>query len=230
MDLTQSKPCIINCGVGGWYASGSERLERSLVYNGYAGDMIFWRDEYPPNCPPHNENPYAFKIAAFKEAFRRGYKIVCWLDCSFWAIKNPMPIMDIIVDKGIFGFRSGYSCGQTCPDNLLSAVGLSRDEAMDIPETATGIVGINIDNPDGRKVFDYWESFCESGLFKNSRVHDVNDSADPRFLFGRQDQSAFSMAMYKAVVQFRYEDYVTYYDHKNPLKNTDKAYFFIGGI
>lgn len=230
MDLTQSKPVFICTGVNGWYAAGVDRLEKSLVYHGSSADFLFWKGEYPPNSPSHNDNPYAFKIYGFKEAIRRGYKVMIHLDASFWAIRNPDPIFDIVNEKGIFGFRSGYSCGQTCPDNLLSAVGLSRDEAMDIPETATGIVGINIDNPDGRKVFDYWESFCESGLFKNSRVHDVNDSADPRFLFGRQDQSAFSMAMYKAGVQFRYEDYVTYYDHKNPLKNTDKAFFFIGGI
>lgn len=230
MDMTQNKPCIINAGVGGWYKAGSERLERSLIYNGYAGDMMFWRDEYPPGCPSHNDNPYAIKIYAFKEAFNRGYKVVCWLDCSFWAIKNPHPIFDIISEKGNFAFRSGYNCAQTCSDALLSAVDVSRDEAEQIPETATGIVGINIDNPEGRMVFDLWSAYCDAGLFKNSRTHSLNDSHDPRFLFGRQDQSAYSMALHKAGVKFLYEDFVSYYDHSNPLKNSEKAYFFIGGL
>ena len=230
MDLTGVKPLIINAGVGGWYKAGSERLERSLLYHGYSGDMLFWRDEYPPNCPPHNENPYAIKIYAFREAFKRGYKVVMWLDCSFWAIKNPMPIFDIINEHGNFAFRSGYNCAQTVPDNLLAAVGISRDEAEQIPETATGIVGINIDNPEGKKVFEYWEDFCDAGFFKNNRSHDLNDSKDPRFLHARQDQSAYSMALYKAGVSFNYLDYVSYYEHSNPLKNSDKAYFFIGGI
>ena len=230
MDLTGIKPVIISCGVGGWYAAGIDRMERSLIYHGYGGDMLFWRDEYPEGCPPHNENPYAFKIYAFREAFKRGYKIVVWLDCSFWAIKNPMPILDIINEHGLFAFRSGYNCAETCPDNLLYDVGITRDVAEQIPETATGIVGINIDNPNGKKVFEYWEDFCERGLFINSRVHNSNESADPRFKFGRQDQSAFSMALYKAGVEFNYVDYVSYYDHSNPLKNSDKAYFFIGGL
>jgi len=230
MDLTGTKPCIINCGIGGWYAAGSERLEKSLVFNGYAGDSIFWRDELPPNCPSHNDNPYAFKIYAFREAFRRGYKVVCWLDCSFWAIQNPMPIFDIINEHGVFAFRSGYNCAETCPDNLLSAVGISRDEAEQIPETATGIVGINIDNPNGKKVFQYWEEMCDAGLFKNSRGHNPNESADPRFKFGRQDQSAFSMALYKAGVEFNYIDYVSYYNGGNPGMDAKKCIFFIGGI
>lgn len=230
MDLTQTKPCIINVGVGGWYAAGSERLERSLIFNGYAGDMIFWRDSYPPNCPSHEENPYAFKIAAFREAFRRGYKVVCWLDCSFWAIQNPMKIFDIIVDNGNFAFRSGYNCAQTCTDVLLDYVGLSRNEAENIPETATGIVGINIDNPDGKRVFDYWAEMCDTGLFKNSRSHNPLESADPRFLHARQDQSAYSMALWKAGVSFLYEDFVAYYNNGKPGYNPDKCVYFIESL
>ena len=230
MDLTTNKPVIINAGVGGWYRAGSERLERSLLYHGYAGDMIFWRDEYPEGCPPHSENPYAIKIYAFREAIKRGYNIIMWLDCSFWALKNPMPIFDIIVDSGNFAFRSGYNCAQTCSDKLLEDVGITRDKAWGLPETATGIVGININNPDGKLVFDYWADFCDRGLFKNNRVHDLNDSKDPRFIHGRQDQSAYSMALYKANVNFLYEDYVAYYNGGNPGYNQERCYFFIGGI
>jgi hypothetical protein len=227
MDLTNSKPCIISCGVDGWYKAGVERLERSLIFNGYAGDMLLWKDDYPPHSPSHAENPYAFKIYAFEEAIRRNGKIICWLDASFWAIKNPMLIMDIIVDRGVFAFRSGYNCAQTCPDNLLSVAGISRDEAEQIPETATGIVGLNIDNPDGKAVFETWKEYCKAGLFKNSRTHNSLESADPRYLHGRQDQSAFSMALYKNNVNFLYQDYVAYY---NTNYNPEKCYFFIGGL
>lgn len=231
MDLTGThKPLIINCSVGGWYSAGSQRLERSLIYHGYAGDMMFWCDEYPPGCPSHNENPYAFKVYAFREAFRLGYKIVCWLDCSFWAIKNPMPIFDVINDSGVFAFRSGYNCANTCPDNLLSAVGISRDEAEGLPEIATGIVGLNIDNPDGKKVFETWGNYCDAGLFINSRNHNQLESSDQRFLHGRQDQSAFSMAVHVNEIKFDYQDYVAYYNSGNPGYNPDKCYFFIGGL
>lgn len=231
MDLTGThKPCIICAGIGGWYSAGIDRLEKSLNFHGYPGDAIFWRNEYPPHCPTHQENPYAFKIAAFREAYRRGYRQVMWLDCSMWAIQNPMPIFDIIVDKGVFAFRSGYNCAQTCPDNLLQEINITRDAAEQIPETATGIVGINFDNPDGAAVFDIWADLCDRGFFINSRTHNPNESADPRFLFGRQDQSAFSMALYKAEVSFLYEDYVSYYNNGKPGYNPEKCIFFINSL
>ena len=87
-----------------------------------------------------------------------------------------------------------------------------------------------MDNPDAQKVFEYWADFCDRGLFRNSRTHNPLESADPRYLHGRQDQVAFSMALYKAGVDFNYIDYVSYYDFNNPTKNADKAYFFIGGL
>lgn len=230
MDLTGIKPVIISVGVGSWYAAGIDRLERSLVLHGYAGDLIFWRNEYPPHSPTHEENPYAFKIYAFREAIRRGYTRIMWLDCSFWNIRNCMPIFDIINEFGNFGFRSGYNCAETCPDNLLAFTRITRDEAEAIPETATGIIGINYENPEGKSVFDYWAELCDMGYFRNSRTHNPMESADLRYKHGRQDQSAYNMALYKAGVRYSYEDYVAYYNSGNPGYNQDKCYFFIGGL
>ena len=230
MDLTTTKPLIINCGIDGWYKAGSERLEKSLIFHGYGGDMLFWRNEYPPGSPSHADNPYAFKIYAFREAFRRGYKIVCWLDCSFWAIKNPMEIFDIIVDQGVFAFKSGYNCAQTCSDHLLDAAEMTRDEAEQLPEIATGIVGLNISNPDGKKVFDTWADYCDRGLFRNSRTYNPSDSTDPRFMFGRQDQSAFSIAVHKNKISFDYQDFVAYYNNGQTGYDPQKCVFFIGGL
>lgn len=230
MDLTIKKPCIINVGVDGWYKAGSERLERSLMFHGFAGEMLFWRNEYPPGSPSHQENPYAFKVHAFREAFRRGFTNVMWLDCSFWALQNPMKIFDIVNDNGVFAFRSGYNCAQTCTDALLAAADWSRDYAETLPEIATGIVGLNISNPDGAKVFATWEHYCDQGLFNNSRTHNPQESADPRFLHGRQDQSAYSVAVHKNNVQFDYQDYVAYYNNGNPGYDKDKCVFFIGGL
>jgi hypothetical protein len=227
MDLTNHKPVFICTAVGGWYPAGLDRLERSLIFNGTAADFLFYKNEYPPDSPSHEENPYAFKVYGFMEAIRRGYKIMIHLDSSFWAIKNPDKLFDIIVDKGLFAFRSGYNCANTCPDSLLDEVGITRDQAETIPETATGIVGINIDNPQGRMVFDYWKGFCDMGLFKNSRTHNPLESSDERYKHGRQDQSAFSMALVKAGVSFNYQDYVAYYGTGH---NPEKCLFFIGGL
>ena len=231
MDMTGAKkPVFVCAAIGGWYPAGLDRLERSLIFHGSGADFLFFRDVYPPGSPSHAENPYAFKIYALREAYRLGYRVCILLDSSFWAIRNPDPLFDIVNEHGVFAFRSGYNCANTCPDDLLADVGITRDEAELIPETATGICGFNFDNPDGIKVFEYWSDFCDRGLFRNSRTHNHLESADPRYLHGRQDQSAFSMALYKAGVSFLYEDYVAYYNNGKPGYNQDKCYFFIGGL
>jgi len=222
--------CIISVGVGGWYAQGVSRLEKSLIFHGYAGQVLTWKDEYPEGCPTHEENPYALKIFAFNEAFKRGYKCVMWVDASFWAIKNPHHIFDIINENGVFAFRNGYNCANTCTDNLLNYAGFSRDKAEHLPEIAGGMIGINIDNPDGKKVFKEWSKMCEMGLFKNSRAHNSDESQDPRYLHGRQDQSALSMAIHMNKIEFCYENYVSYYDGRSQDKYHENVSFLISGL
>jgi hypothetical protein len=104
---------------------------------------------------------------------------------------------------------------------------MNRDEAETLPEIATGIVGINIDNPDGKAVFETWSEYCDAGLFVNDRNHNLSESTDPRFIHGRQDQSAFSLAVHKNNVKFDYQDYVAYYGTGH---NPDKLIFYIGGL
>jgi hypothetical protein len=222
--------CIISAGYGHWYGQGVSRLERSLLFHGYAGALMTWKDELPENCPPNNVDPYAIKIYAFKEAFNMGYRIVLWLDASFCCIKNPHTIFDIINDHGVFAFRSGYNCAQTCTDHALFWAQISRDEAEQLPEIASGIVGLNMDNPDGKNVFNLWVEGQEKGLFINSRNHNLADSSDPRFLHARQDQSIFSLAVHKTGLNFRYEDYVSYYDGRTEDKYHPNVKFLIGGL
>lgn len=225
-----NKAVIINCGVNQWYNIGSERLERSLIYNGWPGQLLFFKGEYPPNSPSHNDNPYAFKIYAIEEAIKQGYSTLMLLDSSFWCIKNPAPIFDIISDKGVFGFKTGYNMAQTCSDAALQWAGFTRDEAERLPEIASGMCGLRLDNPDGKAVYEMWKEGMGLGLFKNDRNYNVNDSADSRFVHARQDQSIWGLSIHKRGLVFDYQDYVSYYEPHNPTKNSDKIYFYIGGL
>lgn len=222
-----TKACIINVGLAGWYGTGSKRLQRSLIFNGFAHDILIWADSAPPNSEDHNLNPYNFKIHAFKEALRRGYRVVLWLDSSFWCIKTPYPIFDIIVSEGIYAFRTGYNCAQSCADKVLEWADVTRDEAEKIPEIATGAVGINFDNPHGNDVWTKWLEGFNLGLFKTNRSHDPADSLDPRFLHARQDQSVYSMACHLSGVKPEGRDLIAYYSTNF---DTDKCCFFIGGM
>ena len=231
MDLIGiKKPAIISAGIGGHYVAGIDRLERSLYYEGWAGDMRFWRNEYPVGCPEHGgDGQYNFKPFCFSEMFKDDYKVVCWMDASLFCVKNPMPLFDYVNEHGLYFFKSGYSLAETATDRLLASAGVSREELYDVPEFATGLVGINIDNPNGKKFFEMWEEYRAAGMFGGNRVHDLNDSSHPMFKFSRQDQSAASMILYKMGIKTAGED-KDFQAYKDTGHNPKEVLFFIGGL
>ena len=229
MDLTGVKPTIINCSVGGWYGAGADRLQRSLIYEGFGGDIRIYKD-YPAGCPAHEgDGQYNFKPYCFKEAFDSGVKVAIWADASMWCIKNPMPLLDYVNDNGIYFFKSGYSLAETATDRLLEYAQVTREELVDVSEFATGLVGINIDNPMGKYFYEQWYQYMQDGMFGGNRVHDLRDSTHPMFKFSRQDQSAASMILYKmgVITAGENQDFQAY---KGTPYNHDKCLFFIGGL
>ncbi len=233
MDLTNNaKPMLISLGVGGHYAAGIDRLERSLYYEGWAGDMRFWRNEYPFDCPEHGgDAQYNFKPYCFQEVFLAERKVVVWADASFFCVKNPMPLFDYVNEFGIYFFKSGYLLAETATDRLCNYAGVTREELIEnqVSEFATGLVGINIDNPLGKEFFDNWYQYMKDGMFGGSRVHDLNDSYHPMFKFSRQDQSAASMILYKMGVKTAGED-KSFQAYKNTGHDPERVLFFIGGL
>lgn len=230
MDLTNKKACIISCGVAqGHYHVGIDRLSKSLNFVGWAGETIL-RKEYPPNSPEHGgDYQYNFKVWAFQEAFDLGFEVVLWCDSSLYAVENPMPIFDYINVNGIYCFKSGYSLSETATDKLLQYAGVTREELVDVSEFATGCLGINILNPNGKEFFQRWKDGMVAGMFGGNRVHDTNDSQHPTFRFSRQDQSMSSMALYQMGIKTcgETEDFVAY---KDTGYNPNKIIFFVGGI
>lgn len=229
MDLTQNKACIISCGIGGHYPVGIKRLARSLHFEGWAGDTMFWTD-YPEGCPKHvGAGQYNFKLYAFEAAYRKGYRVILWADSSLWAVKNPMRIFDYVSEHGLYFFKSGYSLAQTAPDRLCEYAGVNREDLLNVSEFATGLVGINFDNPLGQTFFKEWRKMMDAGLFAGNRVHDEQDSPDPLFLHARQDQSAASMVLHKMGVKTAGEDF-NWISYKGTGYDPEKVIFFIEGI
>ena len=193
--MALSDYCIVSAGAEHWYPQGVARLERSLIYHGWGGAMLLYKD-YPKGCPSHSESMYAIKIYALREAVSRGYRKILWCDASTWAVKNPKPVFDFVNEKGFWAFHTGYNLVQTASDKLLSYCNLNNDDVANFPEHASGLFALNLDNPDGNFIWNYWNELFDAGLFNGSRQHD-NQSADPRFLFYRQDQTCLNMALYK---------------------------------
>ena len=136
----------------------------------------------------------------------------------------------MLSDNGVIGFRTGYNMAQTSSDAALEWAGFTRDEAEQLPEIASGMVGLRMDNDNGKKVFQLWKEGMELGLFKTNRNHDINDSADSRFVHARQDQTLYSLAIHRCGLYIDDYDYVAYYNAEKTGYNKDKCCFFIGGL
>lgn len=227
MELSKAKVCIISVGIGGWYGDGVRRLVRTLNYHGFPGDILTWADAYPPLSYPHEEMPYYFKIAAFEDALRQGYTHILWVDASFWAVKNPIPLFDIIDEQGYYMFSSGYNLAQTVNDAALSKLDLTRDEVEASTEWASGCVGFNFRNPDAVHIYSLWKEYMDAGLSIGGRFHD-GQSKDPRFMHHRQDQSCLSLAMHR--LKLKNEKGLDYVAYKNTGHVPEKLIFFIEGI
>lgn len=187
-----NKKCVINVAIGGHYPGEQKRLGDSLKEHNFDGDFLTWTDF--PNNNYNKQNRYNCKAAAFEEVLKRGYTQILWLDAPAVLRKPLTPIFDKISTDGYCTILNhSYNCAQTCSDKCLEYYGISRDKAETFQEHASGIIGINYNHPNGKKLLDMFIKGCKEGACDGSRLHD-NQSSDKRFLFHRQDQSVLSMA------------------------------------
>lgn len=196
MNLQKNKATIVNASVGGgWYPQGSKRLVKSLNYVGWGGETHIWYDSWPNKEFNRNSN-YHVKCAAISEVIKQKYTHILWVDCSVWALQDPMPIFDIINKQGYYFWASGYNAAQTTSDKALEYFGVDRDTAETYKDCSTSIFGVNLTNPLGKEFMDRWLQSAKDGAFEGSRFHD-GQSNDERFLFDRQDQSCASIIIGK---------------------------------
>ncbi len=215
------KHCIVNAWVGGgWYPKGQERLARSLIFHGSTADPLFFQGGWPVGG--YNEDCYYnIKASCIEKAIELGYKRILWLDCSVWAVSDPMAMWDVINDDGYFLWKSGFNCAQVCSDRCLEYFGVTRDEAELMDDCSTSIFGVNMDNPTGRQFIEMWIQSAKDGIFESSRHRDERDSKDQRFLFARQDQMCASVIAGKLGMKMHNPNELTAYYHPD---NTDLVF------
>lgn len=185
--------CIINVGHGAWYPKGSERLRRSLIYHGFAGEIRIWNDTLPPNSPTHKESSYAFKIHAFKWAIERGYQNILWLDCSAWCVKYPEEHFKALNADGYYLLDSGWQVDQWTNDHALDYFKVSRKQAQAMPMISSGVLGLNTGSKVAMEFFRQWEASMQAGAFIGPWFIDPEEAADERHRGHRHDQSCASI-------------------------------------
>lgn len=189
--------CIVSVGVdppgGGWYAMGLTCLKGSLLRNKWGAGRMMLFDQYPNGCPPHQEVPYGFKLAAIKAARDAGHDQVLWLDTSAWAVANPWPVFERIKADGHYFWDGGYKCNEWCNDRSLAYFGITREQARDIKMLYAIVIGLDFRNKRTRQFFSRWEKSLEDGIFNGSWKREPGDQEAPEYLGHRHDQSCASL-------------------------------------
>ena len=192
------KHCIVNFSDGG-FKNGQDRLAQSLKDFNYQGDVILFNYFEQVGSKPHLEVPYQFKVYAIEKVRQMGYDIVLYCDASLYAIKDVMPVIYYIIEKGHLMEFCGFSVGQFSTDLCLSEFGITRDEAMNIGLHSAGFTGLNFQNEKASEFFDKWLqsakeeiSFC--GDWNNN---EKQCSDDDRCLGHRHDQTTASIIAYQ---------------------------------
>lgn len=198
------KRCVLNYA-SGIYIKGQERLKTSLRASGFTGDLLFWTDELPPDCPPHDDSPWAFKVYAFAEARRRGYDSALWIDSNGVVIRPLDPLFAKIEHDGYFLWgRGAATVGEWSSDRVLESFDLTREQAFKIPEIAAFSVGLNFHDRTANDFLDRWldragDGFSFRGIPKEYPLAFTNNneggvvSADTRVKGHRHDQTIGSI-------------------------------------
>lgn len=161
------KRCVVSLGVGKKVFSESlHRLEESLRRVGFEGDYISWGDRLPDGCPEHFEAPFAFKTYCIYTAKSLGYQQILWMDSACIAIRSLKPIFHHIEANGYVMFNNNYDqmMGQWISDEALAQNGMTRNEAMLIPELPCSVLGLDMNSELATSFLDNWHKIMADGV------------------------------------------------------------------
>lgn len=191
--------CIISfANSKGNYVRGISRLSESLR-NNFDGKFLAFIGEESIGSPLHLENPYAFKVYAFKKALEAGFTNIMYLDSSCFAIRNVQSCFDDIANNGFLFQDAGHYCGNWCNDFTLNYHSVTRDDAMQMKMIGNaGLLGLNFDMGLPKDFFMQWELSMIAGCFKGEWTNsNKNESVDERCMGARHDMSNSSLIIQK---------------------------------
>ncbi len=223
------KHCIVNFSDYA-FLKGQERLIKSLKDFNYQGDIITFNSFEQVGSKSHQEVPYQFKVYAIEKARQMGYDVILYCDASLFAVKDAMPVIYHIIDKGYLMEFCGFSAGQWSTDICLKEFGLTRDEAMNVPMHSAGFTGINFQNQLANEFFNKWLKSAQEEISFQGAWNNLQKqcSQDERCLGHRHDQTTASIIAHQIGME-RINPYFMQYKWEGvPLK--EETIFYCQGI
>jgi hypothetical protein len=202
------KRSVVSIAMGERYAPLLVRQIQSMRdVADLSGATVFF-NEFPPGAPRNLTAPmaaYCAKPFAMRWALQQGFELLLWLDSACYITGKLDPVWEHIAEHGYYVQDNGWKLGQWSSDAALKTFGITRDEALEIPEISTMAMGLDMRRPECQSFVDDWANMAADGAtFHGAHTNDVGNAAelkvnyrsvghvsdDPRCLGHRHDQSA----------------------------------------
>ncbi len=209
-----SERMVFNVATGS-YLRGQRRLAKRLEQ---LGEPLRSWDAMPPGCPPHAENPYAFKAHAlnFALTLRDRPTTLLWMDASIWPAKPLDALWERIERDGYWVARNGWNNDEWTADSAYSVlfpdknIGDARRANKKVPHVVATAFGLSLDHDIGREALRLYKQYADAGAFRgpwsNSNHPDCahqtvnarcSDCGPPDVRGHRHDQTALSIIAYR---------------------------------
>lgn len=207
--------CVISLGVGkNVYKLCLDRLELSLRKVGFQGDFIHWSEEFPEGCPDFFDAPFHFKTFCFFAARDLGYRQILWIDPPCVAIRSLEPVFQQMESHGYVMFNNNYgqTMGQWIGDQALAAHGITREEALHMPEIPCSVLGLDLNQQQAVSFLEGWHRIMADGITARGSADPIRSwedyqavfwnkgeriSSDPRVKGHRCDQAAAGIVAHR---------------------------------
>lgn len=175
------KCCVISfANAAGNYYKGLARLNMSMA-EFWDGRFIGFTDEHSIGAPLHSDNPYAFKLYAFKRALSEGYRKIIYVDSSVWAVRNIQPVFTILNKVGFVMQESGHYIRDWCNDHTLKYFNHKKEDFGNaVMYGNAGLLGLDFDQSVCQEFFHRWFEAMAHDCFKgewtgpNAHRHDMS--------------------------------------------------------
>lgn len=205
------KKCVVNFACRGReaYLKGQERLRKSLRETCFDEVVLTYANAYPPECPTHQEVPYAFKWYMMSEALDdKGGELVLWLDASVVVRKSLDPIWKIVEERGVLVFDNpGIVEAAFTSKDCLDKLGCSLEEAQTFGQCCGGVVGLKKGNERAERILTEMLNLSKDGV---SFQGGSNTSPYPKYQSHRHDQSCLSYLLHKYQIEKQPFDWLRY--------------------
>lgn len=186
------------------YGAMADRLKSAMEAQGEK--VLMTRDKLPRFSPPQDDTPYAFKAFAMACA-EDHHDVLLWCDASVVPIRPLAPLWKLIETQGYWFSENlphgttdrAWTCGEWTADSALEPLGITREEAFEIPHVIGTAFGLDMRHRIAQDFLaEYLRLAREGTAFRGPWTNaGFRASQDPRVLGHRHDQTAASVIAWR---------------------------------